>query len=111
MATGSVPSRDLWRWYVSLLIANELDLVYTYVGVARGAFSEANPWLGPLLHTWWPIGVKAGALALLAVGIAAAGRTAPSRQARVLRAVRLAAAVYAGVLVLHLVAWSLTARS
>jgi hypothetical protein len=94
---------------VRVLIANELDLVYTYVGAARGAFWEANPWLGPLLYTWWPIGVKAGSLALLAVGVALAARQAPARQERVRMALRLVATVYAAVLALHLIA--LTAGS
>lgn len=110
MQTGASLHRDLWRWYASLLIANELDLVYTYVGLARGAFVEANPWLGPLLHTWWPIGIKAAALLLLAAGVALASRSAPTRQARVVRALRLAAVVYAGVLTLHLLYLGVHAR-
>src|SRR2546426_3777467 len=42
-------TRELWRWYILLLIANELDLAYTYVGLSRGAFLEGNLWLGHLL--------------------------------------------------------------
>ncbi len=100
---GRVLARELWRSYIVLLIANELDLVYTYFGLSRGAFLEWNPWLRPHLLTWWPIGVKVGCLAALAVGIIAIVRAGSSRQQRVLRALRVATAVYATVLVLHVV--------
>lgn len=96
-------SRELWRWYILLLIANELDLVYTYFGLSRGVFLEWNPWLRPHLLTWWPIGVKVACLAALAVGIIAVLRAGLAGQQRVLRALRTATGVYAGVLVLHIV--------
>jgi len=96
-------SRELWRWYILLLIANELDLAYTYFGLSRGAFLEGNPWMEPYLLTWWPIGVKVVCLAALAVGIVAALSAGLVRQQRVLRALRVATGVYAAVLVLHVV--------
>ncbi len=103
MTDGRVLSRELWRWYILLLIANELDLAYTYFGLSRGAFLEGNPWMEPYLLTWWPIGVKAVCLAGLAVGIIAVLSAGLVRQQRVLRALRAATAVYAAVLVLHVV--------
>lgn len=102
MTAGRALSRELWRWYILLLIANELDLAYTYFGLSRGAFLEGNPWMEPFLLTWWPIGVKAVCLAALAVGIVAVLSTGLVRQERVLRALRAATVVYAAVLVLHL---------
>ena len=96
-------SRELWRWYILLLIANELDLAYTYVGLSRGAFLEGNPWLGPLLLTWWPIIVKVICLAGLALGILVILEAGLPRQRRVLRALRMATAVYTAVLILHIV--------
>ena len=95
--------RELWRWYILLFIANELDLAYTYVGLNRGAFLEGNPWLRPMLLTWWPIIVKVVALGGLALGIFVILEAGLPRQRRVLRVLRMATAVYTGVLVLHLV--------
>ncbi len=103
MTAGRVLSRELWRWYILLLIANELDLAYTYFGLSRGTFLEGNPWMEPYLLTWWPIGVKAVCLAGLAVGIIAVLSAGLVRQQRVLRALRVATGVYAAVLVLHIV--------
>lgn len=100
---GRVLARELWRSYIVLLIANELDLAYTYFGLSRGGFLEWNPWLRPHLLTWWPIGVKVGCLAALGVGIFVILSAGLPRQQRVLRAMRVATAVYAGVLVLHVV--------
>lgn len=96
-------SRELWRSYVLLFIANELDLVYTYFGLSRGAFLEGNPWLRPLLLTWWPIVVKLIALGGLALGILVILEAGLPRQLRVLRVLRMATAIYTAVLVLHLV--------
>jgi len=96
-------SRELWRSYVLLFIANELDLVYTYFGLSRGVFLEGNPWLRPLLLTWWPIAIKVILLAALAFGIIVILEAGLPRQRRVLRALRMAITVYAGVLVLHVV--------
>src|SRR5438093_13041809 len=94
-------TRELWRWYILLLIANELDLAYTYVGLSRGAFLEGNPWLGPLLLTWWPIRVKVICLAGLALGILVSLEAGLPRQRRVLRARRMATAVCTARLILH----------
>jgi len=96
-------SRELWRSYVLLFIANELDLVFTYFGLVRGVFLEGNPWLRPLLLTWWPIIVKVTALGGLALGILVILEAGVPRQRRVLSALRMATAVYTAVLVLHVV--------
>lgn len=95
-------TRELWRWYILLFIANELDLVYTYFGLSQGAFFEWNPWLRPLLLTWWPIIVKAVSLGGLAIAVVAVLQAGLIRQARVLRALRAVTVVYVAVLVLHL---------
>ena len=95
--------RKLWRSYIVLLIANELDLVYTYFGLSRGSFLEWNPWLKPHLLTWYPLTIKAVGLAALALGIVAVLRVGTPRQRRALLVLQTATAVYAGVLVLHLI--------
>jgi len=102
MNTGQPLKRELWRWYILLFIANELDLVYTYFGLSQGSFLEGNPWLRPLLLTWWPMIVKAVALGGLAVAVVAVLQAGLIRQERVLRALRAVTAVYAAVLALHL---------
>src|SRR3989442_12935738 len=94
-------TRELWRWYILLLIANELDLAYTYVGLSRGAFLEGNPWMGPLLLTWWPITVKVICLAGLALGILGILEAGLPRQRRVLRALRMATPADTRALILH----------
>lgn len=104
MSSGErVLSRELWRSYILLFIANELDLAYTYFGLSRGVFLEGNPWLRPMLLTWWPIAVKVVALGGLALGILVILEAGLPRQRRVLSALRMATAVYAAVVVLHLV--------
>lgn len=103
MSPEALLSRQLWRWYALLFIANELDLLYTYFGLGHGFFQEANPLLRPHLYTWWPIAIKALALGGLALGIAVAVRAGLHRMRRVLRVVRAATAIYAVVLILHLV--------
>ncbi len=102
MNTGNVLKWELWRWYILLFIANELDLVYTYFGLSQGSFLEGNPWLRPLLLTWWPIIVKAVSLGGLAIAIVAVlQQTGLARQQRVLRALRAVTVVYVAVLALH----------
>lgn len=103
MSPEAILNRQLWRWYVVLFIANELDLLYTYFGLGQGFFHEANPLLRPYLYTWWPIALKAIALAGLALGIAAGMRAGLRRQRRVLRVLRGVVAIYGIVLILHLV--------
>lgn len=104
MNTGNVLKWELWRWYILLFIANELDLVYTYFGLSQGAFLEGNPWLRPLLFTWWPIILKAVSLGGLAVAVVAVlQQTGLARQQRVLRLLRAVTVVYVAVLALHLV--------
>ncbi len=94
-------NRKLWRWYFILVIANLLDLAFTYFGLSHGIFSEANPLVRSHLFTLWPVAVKIGGLGLLALGIGAVLQSTLRRQRFVLRAVRLTTGVYAAVIVLH----------
>ncbi|MDQ7843254.1 MAG: DUF5658 family protein [Armatimonadota bacterium] len=99
------PDGELWRWYAVLVIANELDLVFTYLGLSRGTFLEANPLVRPYLYTWWPFIMKLGPLAGLALAIAVVVRRGQRLHPRTLTAVRLAAVIYAGIVLLHIVTW------
>lgn len=101
MRTRAQPDRKLWRWYVVLLIANELDLVFTYLGLSRGTFLEANPLVRPYLYTWWPFVMKLAPLAGLALAIAVVVRRGQHLHPRTLTAIRLAAVIYGGILLLH----------
>jgi len=103
------PDGALWRWYVVLLIANELDLVFTYLGLSRGTFLEANPLVRPYLYTWWPFIMKFAPLAGLALAIAVVARRGQHLHPRTLAAVRLAAAIYVGIVLLHVLTWLRTA--
>ncbi len=96
-------NRKLWRWYVALVIANVLDLAFTYFGLSHGFFYEANPLVASYIFTVWPLVVKFGGLALLALGIAAALRTTVRRQQRVLQVIRVTTGVYGVVIVLHVI--------
>jgi len=91
--------RHIWRWYWALLIANALDLLFTYAAAERGV-SELNLILRPILLTPWPTVLKFSSLALLGVGLTL---VAPGggRPARVLRLVRATAFIYLGVICLH----------
>lgn len=96
----------LWRLYALLVIANMLDLVFTYFGLSHGFFQEANPFAQARLYTMWPMAMKAGGLSLLAVGIYAALRTTRrprQRQLLALGAVLLTVSIYGVVVVLHVV--------
>lgn len=95
------PNRTLWRWYILLLVANYLDLAFTYMGLSQGTFFEANPLVRPHLYTWWPVLMKAAPLAGLALGVYAVLSHAQHLQPRVLSALRFATAVYTIVLALH----------
>jgi hypothetical protein len=101
MQAKTLLHRELWRWYILLLVANELDLVFTYLGLSRGTFLEANPLVAPHLYTLWPLAMKLTALGGLALGIFAAVRANHRRLGYVLEAVRFATAVYAVILVAH----------
>lgn len=93
--------RGIWRWYGVLLVANALDLLFTYVAVQRGV-GEMNWILQPILLTPWPTLLKFSALGLLGAGllyIIPAGR----RPFRILQMVRVTALLYVGVLLFHLV--------
>jgi hypothetical protein len=94
-------ARALWRWYAVLLLANALDLLFTYTAAERG-IDELNPLLRPLLLTPWPTIIKAGVLLLLAVGLWTGTRRAGARPP-VLSILRGAAFVYVVLIVFHLV--------
>ncbi|HEU4798967.1 MAG TPA: DUF5658 family protein [bacterium] len=102
MQAKDLLSQELWRWYILLVIANELDLIFTYFGLSRGMFLEANPLVAPHLYTWWPVAMKLFPLAGLALGIFAAVRTGHHRLPHALGAIRLTTAIYTVILVLHL---------
>jgi hypothetical protein len=99
-AIAAAGPRGTWRLYVLLVIANELDLVFTYVGLNTGTFVEANPLMAPLLFTAWPMAMKFFPLAGLALALSAAVEGEPPRR-RAHGAVSAAAGVYAVVLILH----------
>ncbi|HEY3248361.1 MAG TPA: DUF5658 family protein [bacterium] len=96
-------NRQLWRWYLLLVIANELDLVYTYFGLGRGFFAEANPLVQPYLLTLWPIAQKILPLLGLAIGVMAVARSTDRRQERMLTVLQAVTAVYAVVAFMHVV--------
>lgn len=103
MHTTPLLSRQLWRWYLLLVIANELDLVYTYFGLGRGFFAEANPLVQPYLLTLWPIAQKAIPLLGLAIANVAVLRSTTRRQETVLTVLQAVTAVYAVLAFLHVV--------
>lgn len=94
-------ARPLWRWYAVLLLANALDLLFTYTAVERG-IDELNPLLRPLLLTPWPTILKAVVLVLLAIGLWALARRDGSRLP-VLLILRGAAFVYVVLIAFHVV--------
>jgi hypothetical protein len=96
-------SRQLWRWYLLLVIANELDLVYTYFGLARGFFIEANPLALPHLLTLWPIVQKVTPLLGLGIAIVAVLGSTLRRQQAVLTVLQAVTAVYAVLAFMHVV--------
>ena len=108
MATGVPAPRAshfgtiLWRWYAVLLLANALDVLFTYTAAERG-FQELNPILKPILLTPWPVMWKLGALTLLAYGL---WQLAESRQRSlpVLGLLQSATTIYLVVIVLHVFA-------
>jgi hypothetical protein len=61
-------TRVFWRWYAALLLANALDLLFTYIAAERG-IDELNPVMRPLLLTPWPAVVKLAAFSLLGFGL------------------------------------------
>lgn len=99
-------ARHLWRWYSLLVIANLLDLVFTYFGLSHGFFHEGNPIVAAQLYTFWPMGIKAGGLALLALGIVAVLRTTRRPRQRQMLAFKVVVAtvgIYGFVIFLHVV--------
>ncbi|KRT76183.1 MAG: hypothetical protein XU14_C0060G0001 [Armatimonadetes bacterium CSP1-3] len=92
--------RQPWHWYWVLVIANALDLLFTYTAAERG-IDEANVILRPVLLTPWPPLVKLAALALLAAGLTSIIR-ARRNPSPALRMVRLTAWIYLSVVIFHL---------
>jgi hypothetical protein len=92
-------AKALWRWYAVLLLANALDLLFTYVAAERG-IEELNPMLRPLLLTPWPTIVKSVVLVLLAVSLCVIARRDRSRLP-VLSILRGAAFVYVMLVAFH----------
>ena len=92
--------RRIWRWYWALLLANALDLLFTYTAVERGV-EEANVLLRPILLTPWPAVAKFTALGLLAGGLLLLVWQG-GRAGRVLAMVRATALVYLLVVGFHL---------
>jgi hypothetical protein len=81
-------------------------LIFTYFGLSRGFFHEANPIAAARLDTFWPIGMKAIGLTLFAFGILGALRTTrrpQQRQRFALGAVVLSVGIYGFVVLLHIV--------
>src|SRR3972149_2912486 len=93
------------HWYCVLVIANALDLLFTYAAAERG-IDEANVTLRPVLLTPWPPLVKLAALTLLAASLTSIirARGVPSPA---LRMVRLTAWIYLGGVIFHLLGLSL----
>lgn len=94
-------SHPIWRWYWVLLIANALDLLFTYTAAERG-FEEANAILQPVLLTPWPAILKFYWLGILGIGLVAAMPVGVSRL-RVFFLLRVATYVYVGVILFHLI--------
>ncbi len=94
-------SRKAWRWYWVLLLANALDLLFTYTAVERG-IEEWNPLLRPFLLTPWPALLKFAAFGILAYGLwQLAWRPRSARRIGAL--VQSTAMMYLAVIVIHLV--------
>jgi len=91
----------IWRTYIVLLVANQLDVVYTYYGLARGYLEEGNPLLRDYMYTWWPVTLKIIALAILGLAIAMALQARWRHHGHLLFALQAVAAVYAAVVALH----------
>ncbi len=94
-------NRELWEWYLLLLIVNGLDLMFTYFGVSHGYVHEANPLLRSYILTPWVFVVKMAGMVLLAMVIAVLLRTTPGRVRLILGAVQVAAGLYGIVLMMH----------
>ncbi|MGH2395912.1 MAG: DUF5658 family protein [bacterium] len=94
-------SRKTWRWYWVLLLANALDLLFTYTALERG-FEEWNPLLRPILLTIWPATLKLAAFAILAYGLWQLTRR-PGAARRMAVLMQSTAMVYLAVIAIHLV--------
>jgi hypothetical protein len=99
--SGDPARHNVWRWYWVLLIANALDLLFTYTAAERGV-EEANAFLQPLLLTPWPAILKFYWLGILAIALVAAMPLGITRL-RVLLLLRVATYVYVGVVIFHLI--------
>ncbi len=103
---GATALNQIWRAYWALAVLNAVDLLFTYTAVERGV-DEANVLLRPILLTPWPLAIKATALALLALALVQAGRSAP-RLPQILQMLRLAVGVYLLVAFFHVLGLGLT---
>lgn len=93
-------TRIFWRWYAALLLANALDLLFTYAAVERG-IGEWNPVMRPFVLTPWPPIVKLAAFALLGYGLWQVVRYG-RRPGTILVLLQSATVVYLVVIGLHL---------
>ncbi len=94
-------SRNTWRWYWVLLLANALDLLFTYTAVERG-IEEWNPLLRPVLLTLWPPALKLAAFVVLAYGVWHLTHR-PGAMRRVAVLMQSTAVMYLAVIALHLI--------
>lgn len=91
----------IWRWYCVLLIANALDLLFTYVAMGRG-IPELNPLLQPIVLTPWPPVLKLATFCFLAYGLWQIVRR-PGSARRILALLQSTAVIYLIVIAIHLV--------
>jgi hypothetical protein len=107
MSTSLNLTRIFWRWYAALLLANAVDLLFTYAAVERG-IAEWNPILRPFVLTPWPPLVKLAAFALLGYGLWQVVRHG-RRPGTILVLLQSATLVYLVVIGLHLAGFVLSA--
>ena len=106
MSSSLKLTRTFWRWYAALLLANALDLLFTYTAAERG-IGEWNPIIRPFLLTPYPAVVKLVALCLLGFGLWQIVRQ-PRRLKPILALLQGATLMYLLVIGLHVVGLLLT---
>lgn len=99
-------TRIFWRWYAALLLANAMDLLFTYAAVERG-ITEWNPVLRPFVLTPWPPVVKLAAFAMLGYGLWQTVRQG-RRPGTILLLLQAATLVYLVVIGLHVAGLALS---
>lgn len=102
--------RTIWRWYSALLIANTLDLLFTYTAVERG-FQEWNPVLRPMLLTPWPAALKLTVLGLLGCALWQTVRRTQSSRSVSSLLLQSVTVVYLIVIAFHIVGLSVADAS